>query len=86
MSTSSQLKQETRAKVLRLLSDDEVARASMAEATAAPLDGEEFLDLEDLGGGVRVAQGSSPPMNHLLLRRSVHKDTWKRILEQLRCP
>jgi hypothetical protein len=86
MSTGSQMEQETREKVLRLLSDDEIASASTAEATAGPLEGEEFLDLNDLGAGVRVALGSTPGMSHLLLRRSVHQDTWKKILVQLKCP
>lgn len=85
MPSGSRLQHQTREKILRLLSDGEVASASTAEATAAPLDGEEFLDLEDLGRGVRVAQRPFPTMSHLLLRRSVHKDTWKKILENLRC-
>jgi hypothetical protein len=73
----------TREKILRLLSDDEIASASTAEATARPLEGEEFLDLEDLDRGVRSAEGRAPIMSHLLLRRSVHRDTWTKILAQL---
>jgi len=73
----------TREKILLLLSDDEVAKASTAETTARPLEGEEYLDLEDLDQGVRSARGTTPTMSHLLLRRSVHKDTWDKILKQL---
>jgi hypothetical protein len=86
MTNGSKTGHEDRQRILRLLSDDDIARASMAEATAAPLEGEEFLDLEDLGPGVRVAEGVTPAMRHLLLRRSVHPNTWTKILEQLRCP
>lgn len=84
MSNGSHIQREAREKILRLLSDDEVAMVSTAETTRAPLEGEEFLDLEELGRGVLVALGSTPGMSHLLLRRSVHRDTWKRILEELR--
>lgn len=73
----------TRETILRLLSDDEIASASTAETTARPLEGEEFLDLEDLAQGVRSAQWPTPTMSHLLLRRSVRRDTWTKILEQL---
>jgi hypothetical protein len=48
-----------------------------------PLDGEEYLDLEDLEQGVRSALGAIPPMGNMLLRRSVHKDTWAKIQKQL---
>jgi hypothetical protein len=84
MSNGSQIEQETRERILRLLSDDEIARASSAEATAAPLEGEEFLDLSDLSRGVRAAQNPTPGMSRLLLRRSVCQDTWNKILQQLR--
>jgi hypothetical protein len=83
MSNDSRPHHVTREKILRLLSDDEIASASTAEATARPLEGEEFLDLEDLNQGVRSAEGPTPTMSHLLLRRSVHGDTWTKILAQL---
>jgi hypothetical protein len=83
MGKASTVDHETREKILMLLSDDEVASASTAETTARPLEGEDYLDLEDLDRGVRSALGSTPTMSHLLLRRSVHKDTWEKILDQL---
>ena len=86
MSNGSKMEHETRENILRLLSDDEIASTSTAETTTAPLEGEEFLDLNDLGRGVRAALGSTTGMSHLLLRRSVRQDTWKKILEQLRSP
>jgi hypothetical protein len=66
-----------------LLSDDEVASVSTAETTVHPLEGEEYVDLENLDQGVRRALNATPMMSHLLLKRSVHSDTWKKILEQL---
>jgi hypothetical protein len=83
MSTDLRSNQITRDKILRLLSDREIASASTAETTAHPLEGEEFLDLEDLDQGVRSAEAPTPAMSHLLLRRSVHSDTWTKILAQL---
>lgn len=86
MTNGSRTNHESRERILGLLSDADIARASTAETTAAPLEGEEFLDLENLRRGVRVAEGATPSMKHLLLRRSVHPSTWTKILEQLRCP
>lgn len=74
----------TREKILMLLSDEEVATVSNIEGTARLLDGEEYLDLEDLGRGVRSALGSNTaPMGHVLPRRAVHTATWDTILERL---
>jgi hypothetical protein len=73
-----------RENILRLLSDDEVARVSRIEATARLLDGEESLDREELEQGVRSAFGTPPtPMGHVLARRAVHAATWDKILERL---
>jgi hypothetical protein len=70
--------------ILMLLSDDEVASVSNAESTARPLDcGEEYIDLGELDQGVRSALGTTPPMGRVLLRRSIHKDTWNKVRKQL---
>jgi hypothetical protein len=74
----------TRENILRLLSDHEVASVSHLEATARLLDGEEYLDLEQLGQGVRNDFGTTnTPMGHVLPRRAVHPATWDKILEQV---
>jgi hypothetical protein len=73
----------TREKILMLLSDDEVASVCTAETAARPLEGEEYLDMDDLDQGVRSALGTSPPMSRLLMRRAVHQKTWDTILKQL---
>jgi hypothetical protein len=83
MNNDARTEHITRQNVLMLLSDDEVASVSTAETTAHPLDGEEYLDLEDLDQGVRSALGTAPPMGRVLLRRSVHADTWTKIRKQL---
>ena len=72
-----------RGNILMLLTDDEVASVCTAETTVRPLEGEEYLDLEDLGQGVRRVRGSAPPMSRLLLRRAVQQKTWNKILKEL---
>ena len=67
-----------RESVLKLLSDDEVASVSTAETATRLLDGEEYLDLEQLERGVQQAREASPAMGRVLPRRAVHKDTGAR--------
>jgi hypothetical protein len=83
MNKDTRTEHVTRESILMLLSDDEVASVSTAETMVRPLDGEEYLDLEDLEQGVRSTLGTTPKMGRLLLRRSVHQDTWKKIQKQL---
>ena len=83
MNDATRAEHVTRENILMLLSDDEVARVSTAQATARPLEGEEYLDLEDLDRGVRNALATNPPMNRLVLRRSVYEKTWRKIREEL---
>jgi hypothetical protein len=73
----------TRENILMLLSDDEVAGVCTAETAVHPLEGEEYLDLDDLEQGVRSTIGTSPKMSRLLLRRAVHQKTWDKILQQI---
>jgi Mn-containing catalase len=83
MSNDSHQDHTSREKILMLLSDDEVASVSTAETTTHPVEGEEYIDLEHLDQGVRSSVGTPGTMSHLLLRRSVHADTWKKVLEQV---
>jgi hypothetical protein len=73
----------TRDKILKLLSDEEVARVSTEEGSRALADGEEYLDLDDPERGVRQAEGSITPTGRVLPRKAVHEDTWSRIVAQL---
>jgi 1,2-phenylacetyl-CoA epoxidase catalytic subunit len=73
----------TRDGVLKLLSDDEIASVSTAETAAHLLDGEDYLDLESLDKGVQQATKLATAMGRVVPRRSVHKDTWSKILARL---
>jgi hypothetical protein len=76
----------TRDSLLKLLSDDELARVSNAETADHLAEGEEYLDLEHLDQGVCLARGATTPMGRVLARKSVHENTWSRILAQLASP
>ena len=76
----------TRDSILKLLSDDEIARVSTAEVAARLADGDEYLDLGQLDLGVRRASGTIAPMGRVLPRKSVHEHTWGKILTQLASP
>jgi hypothetical protein len=72
-----------RDKLLKLLSDDEIARVSTAESADRLEPGAEYLDLEALDQGVRRALGSDTPMGRILPRKAVQEETWGRILSEL---
>lgn len=73
----------TRESVLKLLSDEEVGRISMAETATKLTDGEEYLDLEALDKGVQKAGGAATPMGHVLPKSAVQDETWAAILQHL---
>lgn len=71
----------TRDTILKLLSDEEIARVSTAEAAIQLADGEEYVDLEEPDQGVRRALGKAAvPMGHVLPRKAVHEHTWRQIV------
>lgn len=73
----------TRDGILKLLSDDEVARVTTAEAAVQLPDGDEYLDLEQLKRGVQRASRANTSMGRVLPRKAVHENTWSKILKQL---
>ena len=73
----------TRDRILKLLSDAEVAAVSTAETAANLTAGDEFVDLAHLGRGVQCADGTATNMGGVLPRKSVHEQTWTKILTQL---
>jgi hypothetical protein len=77
---------QTRDHILKLLSDDEIARVSTAEVASRLADGDEYLDLGQLDLGVRRASGTNAPMGRVLPRRAVHEHTWGKILTKLASP
>lgn len=72
-----------RDKVLKRLSDEEIARVSTAESAARLEPGAEYFDLEALERGVQRALGSGTPMGRILPRQAVQEGTWTRILREL---
>jgi hypothetical protein len=76
----------SRDSVLKLLSDEEVARVSTAETATRLVDGEEYLDLERLDLGIRRALGAHTPMGRVLPKKAVLETTWTKILAQLKAP
>lgn len=73
----------TRDRVLKLLSDNEIASVCTAESAARLEDGDEYLDLEALAQGVHGARGAATPMGRLLPRKAVQEETWGKILKEL---
>ncbi len=72
--------------VLKLLSDNEMASVSSAEAVAHLSKGDEYLDLEALGKGVLRADGSATLMENVLPQKAVQPATWTKILAKLATP
>ena len=73
----------TRDGVLKMLSDDEVAKVSDAETATQLIDGDEYLDLEHLALGVRRADGITAVMGSVLPKKAVQESTWGKILALL---
>lgn len=73
----------TRDKILKLLSDDEVATVSTAETADRLSTGDEFIDLEKFNLGVQRGPRSHTPMGRVLPKKSVQLGTWKKIIAQL---
>jgi len=77
----------TRDTILKLLSDDEVARVSTAETAASLAAGDEYIDLEEPDRGVQQALGkTTTPMGHVLPKKAVHEKTWHEIVTLLSSP
>jgi hypothetical protein len=70
--------------ILKLLSDEETARVSTAEAASGLIEGAEYLDLEHLDQGAqRKKIATKVTMGHVLPRSAVCEETWRKILAQL---
>ena len=73
----------TRDSILKLLSDDEIAKVTTAETAVRLTDGDEFIDLEQFNLGVQRAPSNQTPMGRVLPKKSVHAGTWAKIVAQL---
>ena len=78
MTDAKRAEHVTRDAILKLLSDEEIAKVSTAE------EGAEYLDLEHLDQGVQRAQSSAKvTMGDVLPRSAVRDETWSKILARL---
>jgi hypothetical protein len=70
--------------ILNLLSDEETAKVSTAEASFELSEGAEYLDLEHLDQGIQHAKAATKlTMGHVLPRSAVCGETWRKILAEL---
>lgn len=83
MHTSDRIEYLTREHLMNALSDDEVASVSSAESANGLVEGDEYLDLQELGLGVKRALCTAVSMGTVLPRKAVHENTWKKLLAQL---
>jgi hypothetical protein len=74
----------TRDAILKLLSDDEIARVSTAEAGPLLLEGDEYVDLGHLNQGVRrMHLETRIAMGKVIPRSAVEDATWAKICTHL---
>jgi hypothetical protein len=70
-----------RESILKLLSDAEVAKVSRAEDAPRLIEGDEYVDLEDLAAGVQRVQATPrTAASHALARSAVSEATWTKIV------
>jgi hypothetical protein len=73
----------TRAAVLTLLSDGEIARVATLEGGAPLEPGEEYVDLTQLERGVlRAEAGRALDLGHVLPRSLLSDETWSKIMHE----
>lgn len=83
MTSDNRADYKLRDSILKLLTDDEVAKVSTAETAPALAEGAEYLNLEKLDEGVSRADGESVPIGRVLPRAAVPAATWSKILSEL---
>ncbi|HEV8408974.1 MAG TPA: hypothetical protein VGQ30_00610, partial [Gemmatimonadaceae bacterium] len=71
---------ELREAILKLLSDDEIAKVSTDEGERRLTDGDEYVDLDKLEDGVSTADGEPVAIGRVLARVDVQPETWSEIL------
>ena len=84
MTDASRAAYITRETILKLLSNEEVARVSKAETASELADGAEFLDLEHLDRGVqRFSASTKARTANALPRSAVAATTWEKVIARL---
>jgi hypothetical protein len=81
MTTQTKKNLLTRDSILKLLTDAEVAKVSRAEDQARLIEGDVYVDLEDLDSGVQLVQRTPRTApGHALPRSAVSDATWAKIV------
>jgi hypothetical protein len=70
----------SREAILNLLSDVEMAKVSRAEDAPRLIEGDEYVDLDDIAAGVRQVHEKAPRARHALPRSAVSDATWAKII------
>ena len=73
----------TRHHLLALLSDDEIASVTAAEADTQLATGQEYLDLTNLEEGVQVSREGENDVGNVVPRSAVAEATWQKLVAQL---
>jgi hypothetical protein len=82
MSTQAAKNEEKRESIIKLLTDAEAAKVSTAEGAPRLVEGDEYVDLEDLDSGVQLAQATPRTAPGRALPRSAVSDaTWAKIVK-----
>ena len=84
MTDAKRAEQVARDNILKLLSNEEIAKVSTAEAASGLTEGGEYLDLEHLDQGIQRAEATTKvTMGHVLSRSAVCAETWSKILARM---
>lgn len=83
MTSDKRTEYELREAILKLLTDEEIAKVSTAETAPVLAEGAEYLDLQKLGEGMKRADGVTVPIGQVLLRAAVVPATWSKIMSAL---
>jgi hypothetical protein len=84
MSEAQRANYVSRDAILKLMSNDEIAKVSTAETAVGLKAGDEYLDLEHLEHGIQQAGlTATVNMGQAVPRSAVSNETWSRILDQL---
>jgi len=75
----------TRDSIMNLLSDEEIAKVTATESATSLVDGDEYIDLEQLDQGVQTVPGSTAAIavGRVVARKAVQERTWKNVVTQL---
>jgi len=75
----------TRASIMELLSDDEIAKVTADESSTSLVIGDEYIDLEQLDQGVRTVVGrpAAIAVGRVVAKKAIQQGTWDQVVAQL---